>query len=576
VSRIDGRRDDLSSQHPYKDGTSLTGLSGPRDYWDRPDGNWGLLVGPDAVNRRQHANSCYRLGTRALRRGDLHRAVNWLAQARSEKHPGATLRLALALWHLAMATHNETHAGPKVIDMVMDAARFGHGDAFSILLQAGWPEAQVAAPVETAAGEWEDPEFAPPLSEAIAAIRPSLPRPRQEREQPQRPAAEARPVRTRRGTFSPRPLRAAATTALAQQAPTTAGGIQWESALRVLDVLDVIGSSLQPVSTHEIFAATSIPHRVLKMLLLWLCQQGFARRLPDGGFTPGPVLLELRQPNERSRPERILQTAMTRLRDAAGAAVYLSTYASGEISIAQCADGPGTPKVNEWVDFRSAAHASAVGKSLLQQLDFERRMDHLARHRAVRLTSRTITDPARLFRAIDNHGPQAPQFDLLEYSPNEVCVAVSLGIGGQAGCVALSLPISQRHRLLDAARVLTEGSTGLLLSLLLASQPTSYPHTGPTQSAHGSQSSARHHDLSLAQMPTLNNPPGLWLPTSALRTHKLRQQLDARGISHVERVDSDGSPTPLTDPAPSGYLITDLPLIEASDLRTRHLVSSSR
>ncbi|MCX4539091.1 hypothetical protein [Streptomyces sp. NBC_01565] len=38
------------------------------DYWDRPGGNWGLLLGPDAVGRREHANFCCRMGTKALRR----------------------------------------------------------------------------------------------------------------------------------------------------------------------------------------------------------------------------------------------------------------------------------------------------------------------------------------------------------------------------------------------------------------------------------------------------------------------------------------------------------------------------
>ncbi|MFD0367624.1 IclR family transcriptional regulator C-terminal domain-containing protein [Streptomyces sp. NPDC127114] len=41
--------------------------------------------------------------------------------------------------------------------------------------------------------------------------------------------------------------------------------------------------------------------------------------------------------------------------------------------------------------FRDTAHASAVGKSLLAQLDFSGRMNHLARYPSVALTERTIT-----------------------------------------------------------------------------------------------------------------------------------------------------------------------------------------
>ncbi|MFG2840805.1 IclR family transcriptional regulator C-terminal domain-containing protein [Streptomyces zaomyceticus] len=552
----------------------LAGFGGPRDHWDRPDGNWGVLVGPDAVSRRQHANSCYRLGSKALRRGDIERAVNWLSQARAERHPGAALRLVLALWQRGVATGTQAGAGPQAVDALTDAARFGHGDAFRILREAGWPETELTAPAGDAEG-WEDPEFGPAVAEALDAVRPSLPRPTPKPDEQPLPAAVASTYAAGRGKFSARVLRPAALTALAQQTPAPSAEAQWESALRVLDVLDVIGSSLGPVSTRQILKATSLPHRVLEMLLLWLCQQRLVRQLPDGGFTPGPVLIELRLPAGQGRPERILQTTLARLRDAAGAAVYLGTYTSGEVSITQCADGPTTPKVQEWVDFRSAAHASAVGKSLLQQLDFDRRMDHLSRHHAVRLTSRTITDPARLFRNIDHHGPRALQFDLLEYSTREVCVAVSLGIGGQAGCVALSLPASQRHRLLDAARVLSDGSTGLLLSLLLAAQPPGL--TGGTPSIRTDDSTPRAgswEDSAAARPPV--GPNGLWLPASDLRLHGPCLQVRSMEPAHDQKLESVTPFLMPTQHALRDTAISQPPPLEASALRTRHLVSSGR
>ncbi|MFD3469341.1 IclR family transcriptional regulator C-terminal domain-containing protein [Streptomyces sp. NPDC058682] len=106
---------------------------------------------------------------------------------------------------------------------------------------------------------------------------------------------------------------------------------------------------------------------------------------------------------------------------------------------------PEAPRVYEWIDFRFAGHASAVGTSLLQQLPFEARMDHLARRHPVRLTPRTIADQAGLFRSIAHGGPRSVQFDGQEHSPREVCVAVPLSFG-QAEALALSLPASQRHR----------------------------------------------------------------------------------------------------------------------------------
>ncbi|MFD5416159.1 IclR family transcriptional regulator domain-containing protein [Streptomyces nojiriensis] len=103
--------------------------------------------------------------------------------------------------------------------------------------------------------------------------------------------------------------------------------------------------------------------------------------------------------------------------------------------------------------FTDAAHANAVGKSLLARLDFDRRMDHLSRHRPIALTQGTITDGAKLFHSLDGHGPHAAQFDILEYSDGRVCVAVPLVIDGEVGCVAPALPVAQRHGLIQAARI---------------------------------------------------------------------------------------------------------------------------
>ncbi|WP_327739901.1 IclR family transcriptional regulator C-terminal domain-containing protein [Streptomyces nojiriensis] len=96
--------------------------------------------------------------------------------------------------------------------------------------------------------------------------------------------------------------------------------------------------------------------------------------------------------------------------------------------------------------FTDAAHANAVGKSLLARLDFDRRMDHLSRHRPIALTQGTITDSAKLFHSLDGHGPHAAQFDVLEYSDAQVCVAVPLVIDGEVGCVAPALPTSRSTR----------------------------------------------------------------------------------------------------------------------------------
>ncbi|MFG2987472.1 IclR family transcriptional regulator C-terminal domain-containing protein [Streptomyces sp. NPDC048258] len=206
-----------------------------------------------------------------------------------------------------------------------------------------------------------------------------------------------------------------------------------------------------------------------------LVSEEFAKTIADGSiYVPGPALDRLSSPGGTGLQ---LQHTLALARDSVGAAVYLSRYIDGEVHITQMADGPVTPAVNEWVDFRSAAHASAVGKCLLTQLDHDSRTDHFTRHKAARLTRRTITNPRALFERLDRITPDDPVYDLREYSAHTVCSAVPITIGTEAGSLALSLPYSSAGRLPAATRALARKAVPVLLTLMLAG--AKLPDAGP-------------------------------------------------------------------------------------------------
>ncbi|MFD4868015.1 hypothetical protein [Streptomyces sp. NPDC058412] len=100
---------------------------------------------------------------------------------------------------------------------------------------------------------------------------------------------------------------------------------------------------------------------------------------------PGPALDRSAAPGGTGFQ---VQHTLALARDSVGSAVYRSRCVDGEVHIAQMADRPVTPAVNEWVDFRSAAYARGVGKCLLTQLDQDARTDHFTRHRAARALAR--------------------------------------------------------------------------------------------------------------------------------------------------------------------------------------------
>lgn len=235
-----------------------------------------------------------------------------------------------------------------------------------------------------------------------------------------------------------------------------------------LRVLETVARHSGGVTETQIARETGLPAGHLAHLLLMLRREDYVERVADGAYVIGESLVLLGSGGDRVKAvERKLQQSLFALRDSLGAAVYLSRYIDGEVRITQYADGPHTPKVNEWVDFRSAAHASALGKCLLTQLDHDDRRDHLSRHKTARLTSRTITNEQVLFRKLDAQPATVPVLDLQEYAVGTVCAAVPITAGHSVGCLALSLPLAHAHRLRQAAETLNRKAAPLLLSMSL-------------------------------------------------------------------------------------------------------------
>ncbi|MEU3848821.1 IclR family transcriptional regulator C-terminal domain-containing protein [Streptomyces sp. NPDC029554] len=246
--------------------------------------------------------------------------------------------------------------------------------------------------------------------------------------------------------------------------PTT----PYHSAQEALRVLETVARNSSGVTDAELARRTGIGQERLTTLLRMLRREGYVEQITDGAYVTGETLARLTSARRREQALRDkLQQTLDRLRDSVGAAVYMSRYVDGEIAVTQYADSPATPKVNEWVDFRSSAHATAIGKSLLTQLDHAGRRDHLARHRMARLTSRTITSDRLLLSRLEAQPPTVPVLDLQEYAVGTVCAAVPITAGNSVGCLALSLPVEHAHRLRQAADTLNRNAAPVLLSMAI-------------------------------------------------------------------------------------------------------------
>ncbi len=239
-----------------------------------------------------------------------------------------------------------------------------------------------------------------------------------------------------------------------------------ESVHRALRALEVVNRHSGGVNLTQIARETKLPQLVLARAVEQLIRADLVTPIGPDAYVAGHALPL--SGTDRTEGRGHLRETLAWVRDAVGAAVYVARYTDGEVAITQYADGPAAPAVDEWVDFRAAAHASAVGKALLAQLDHDGRRDHLSRHRLTPFTTHTLTSLPVLFRQLDDRPPNTPLLDLQEYALGTVCAAVPITAGPNPECVALSIPVPDPGRLKQAARILQSEAAAVLLALIVA------------------------------------------------------------------------------------------------------------
>ncbi|MFI6443891.1 IclR family transcriptional regulator [Kitasatospora sp. NPDC050543] len=234
-----------------------------------------------------------------------------------------------------------------------------------------------------------------------------------------------------------------------------------QHALRLLEAVDRHpGGASQAALARE----TALPLPDVRKLVEILEIEGYLQ-CQDGGWVLGGTFALLGQYNREQVVRVRLNHKLAELRDELGAAVYFARYHEGELSIEAVSAAEHAPAVQEWVDFRATAHASAIGKCLLAQLDHDSVRDHLARHPTARLTSRTITDPEQLMQRLERQPASVPVLDIQEYALGTVCAAVPVMAGNTVGCLATSMPVDNAHRLRAAAELLAERAAPLMLAM---------------------------------------------------------------------------------------------------------------
>ncbi|AWW41286.1 MULTISPECIES: IclR family transcriptional regulator [Streptomyces] len=231
------------------------------------------------------------------------------------------------------------------------------------------------------------------------------------------------------------------------------------SVQRAFRLLEAASAHENGAPAKQLARETGLPLATAYHLLRTLVHDGYVRKLDDGGFVLGDKLQALRSSGRGQALLSRIRPALAALRDELATATYLTFYEEGEIRVAEIVDGPRAPRVDLWVGFEDAGHATALGKCVLRELDDEARREYLSRHALADLTPRTITNGPELLRRLDT-SPVAPAVtDLEEYALGTVCVAVPVYSGDTLGSLGVSMPADRLSRLEEVrARLLPTAS----------------------------------------------------------------------------------------------------------------------
>ncbi|MGW2652226.1 IclR family transcriptional regulator [Streptomyces sp. NPDC001478] len=218
------------------------------------------------------------------------------------------------------------------------------------------------------------------------------------------------------------------------------------AARRALRLLEAAGAHHGEATARQLAQASGLSPSAVEELLPALAGDGYLARLGDGTFALAEDAPGAGGRGGGPAPLSRVRPALTALRNDLGAAVYLTLYEEGEIRVLEIVDSARTPRVDLWVGFEDAGHATALGKSVLRELDEEARAEYLSRHTLTGLTPRTLTHRDALLRELDAPSASPLVMDREEYARGTTCIAVPVYRGEQVGSLGISFRSDRMYR----------------------------------------------------------------------------------------------------------------------------------
>jgi DNA-binding IclR family transcriptional regulator len=211
-----------------------------------------------------------------------------------------------------------------------------------------------------------------------------------------------------------------------------------------LDILEVV-AAYGGASAKEIADATGLPLPTVYRLVRELLDGDYLVHIKEEKrFELGYKLHSLGVSlHEQIGVSREVRAEVSGLHQQLGAAAYLAVHRGSQIVVVFTADSPACPRLPP-LDFgyHEAAHATALGKILLANMDEGQRLQYLEPEPMRTFGSGTITTYQELFAQLDEVARRGIAWEFGEFQDGATCAAAAIRgrTGALIGSVAVSAP----------------------------------------------------------------------------------------------------------------------------------------
>jgi DNA-binding IclR family transcriptional regulator len=237
---------------------------------------------------------------------------------------------------------------------------------------------------------------------------------------------------------------------LAASRPSANPYLSIEKAFRMLEIL----AAHSPRGVTEIADELGLKKSSVSRLLKALAELGYAEQTTQRGqYRMSPRIVVLAKCYlEDDRLVKEAQPILHELALTLRASAHLAVLAGGDLVIVAKEPSPEHIQVITRVGGRTPLHASALGKVLLADLP-EKKRAALLGDTLTRYTEKTITDPRKLQKALDEIREQGFAVELEEEHPGVGCIGAPVrnALGRWIAAISVAGPLHGTPFKIDAA-----------------------------------------------------------------------------------------------------------------------------